>query len=268
MLAMLLASCIALSWGDTLFLAEPSTAVTEVLWEQASSWLTAKGDAAVPGPLDDLLFLRTGCGSGNAWALKLNSDVSVRSLTVGSNGASCMHSFVVELGAVLRADSFNASSSWSRVYLNGGRLVVPEVTFRNSAILGGSGAIEGEVALRGDSILYAGRLVVGDSCWPGYADVEQGLLNVTTLRVGPAWIQGGFVAQSSVNLTVVIGDELVNVTQPAAWGVFAERFIVDANTTSQLVFLSPGVFVRFAQLVYLGKLRPSTTPSVAMQRVH
>jgi hypothetical protein len=97
---------------------------------------------------------------------------------------------------------------------------------------------------------------VGDECLPGFVEILQGQLNVTTLQVGPAFIQGGTAQLTMVNSTGFAGRELVNLTSPTAatWGVSTDLFVVDAGTLSQLVFLSSGQFLRFQSVSVRARL--------------
>jgi hypothetical protein len=65
------------------------------------------------------------------------------------------------------------------------------------------------------------------TCWPGTPFTVRSTLRMTTLRVGPAVIQGG------------------SVEGGLASAVAVDRLVVDAGTSTVLAFTGAGTFVAF-----------------------
>ncbi len=258
MLAVLVLFLVALASAETMYVTmDPPeiVGVASLAWEANGTWVTAEGTAStVPGPNDDVVCVAAeGCRSAG-WALSLTSEVFVRSVSISTSPDGCV-SFVIEGGGWLHAESFNVSDR-AKVYLNQGTISAPTLLFDLGAELGGSGTITGEVVMRGAAKLYAGEssrlaclplrrsagpVQVGAGCWPGFTLIENGMLSISTLRVGPAVIQGGLLRLAANKIG---GVDLPEVT----WGVAVERLVVDAGTTTELLFLSPGDFVTFKQI--------------------
>ena len=78
-----------------------------------------------------------------------------------------------------------------------------------------------------DLLCVQGLVDTRGSCWPGKSLISNGTLHITTLRVGPAVIRGGFV-----------GIE-------ASWGVAVDRLVVEAGSTTTMAFVTAGSFVTF-----------------------
>jgi hypothetical protein len=159
----------------------------------------------------------------------------VRSVTFASPGP-CEVSFVVGPTGWLRTQSFSATDE-ARVYLQNGNITAPLLDFDGMSYLGGAGTISGKVVLRGDSVLFAGTVYIGGGCWAGRTEIENGVLNIDTLRVGPATIEGGY--------TVGI---LSPVPPPFNTSVVLGRLEVAAGTNTNIVFLLPGLFVTFNEV--------------------
>jgi hypothetical protein len=155
---LLLAVVLALVSAETFYVVE-ADAQTTWAWENSSSWTKSDSSAgAVPGPQDDVVFVRTSCAAGKSAlgrVLLLQSDVTVQSVTLASFG-NCLTSFVVGPTGWLRAQRFTAAAG-TRVSLGNGTITAPLLIFEGSSYLAGVGTIAGEVVLGGNSVLFAGE---------------------------------------------------------------------------------------------------------------
>jgi hypothetical protein len=241
----LLLSLLAVASGDTFYVGQVATEAV-LSWEANSTWQRSDGSsfgALLPGPDDDVVFVRTNCsapsGSVVGWTLLLESDVTVRSVSVSSLN-ECVASFVVGSTGWLRAQRVTASSQ-ARVFLGNGNITAPLLVFQSTSYLAGVGSIAGQVSLLGGSVLFAGGNTFGKRCWPGSVATDSGPLNIDTLLVsGPAVIQGG-TASSSV----------ADGNAPATTLVAVGKLVVADGTTS-LVFPTPGTYVTYGQVEVSG----------------
>jgi hypothetical protein len=153
-----LIALLSLATADTFFVIETHAALMYA-WEDNTTWTTASGSVGLPGPDDDVVFVRQNCslplGSQEGWVLVLQSNVTVRSATFASL-ENCLTSFVVGSAGWLRVQSFSATAE-ARVFLDGGSITAATLLFDGAAYLDCIGRIEGEVVMRGNSTLIAGE---------------------------------------------------------------------------------------------------------------
>jgi hypothetical protein len=162
----LLALVLVATVGETLYVVEGSAA-QPLAWEDASSWTFENGTAAgrVPVGTDDLVFRDT---RGKTWGTSfvlIGAEVTVRSvleagrtIARGPKGKDkCQASLVVGSAGWLHAEVLNATTG-GQVLLLGGQVSCPSLFFDSGSMLGGVGRVDGEVVLRGSSVLVvAGR---------------------------------------------------------------------------------------------------------------
>jgi hypothetical protein len=154
-----LLSLAGLAAAETFFVAETNASATWA-WENATTWRIADGSSpgVLPGRNDDVVFVPSQCFvsvvPAQGTTLMLQSDVTVRSVTVGSLGL-CLTSFFVGQTGWLRAQRVTAVTE-ARVFLDNGKISAPSVTL-DFSYLGGAGTISGEVNMTGGSTLFAGE---------------------------------------------------------------------------------------------------------------
>jgi hypothetical protein len=159
MLVGVLLSFAAVAAAETFFVTETNESAIWV-WENASTWRIADGSSpgVLPGPNDDVVFVPSQCAVSIAPAqgttLMLQSDVTVRSVTLGSLDL-CLTSFYVASAGWLHAQRVTAVTE-ARVFLDRGNISAPSVTL-DFSYLGGAGTISGEVNVTDGSTLFAGE---------------------------------------------------------------------------------------------------------------
>jgi hypothetical protein len=100
------------------------------------------------------------------------------------------------------------------------------------------------------SLSCAGDTSFGAGCWPGLLLTTGGSLNIDTLLIGPAVIQGGSLSYTASTIT------LSSFTRDAAAvDVVVGRLLVAAGTNTFLIFLSPGTYVTYAEIEVIALLR-------------
>ena len=153
---------VSLASADTVYVSERVQDLT-LEWEANETWTTVDGNASsVPGPNDNVVFLRDVC-TQNVGFLLLTTEVTVRSVSImAKDGRQCVSSLVVDSGGWLHTQSFSAGAG-AQLFLSEGSISAPVLLFDQGAMLGGSGAIQGEVVMRGDSFLLAGEASRGSA---------------------------------------------------------------------------------------------------------
>jgi hypothetical protein len=160
MLGLMVLALAALATAATMYIPE-ATLNGDLAWEETDgTWITEDGSPSKPpGPSDDVVLVRSKCAGpdfSNRWSLQLNTDVTVRSVSMPTNAVGCVASLVIGSTGWLRTQSFSAGDG-AEVFLDGGNITAPTMLFNGSTLLGGSGTVAGEVVLRGGALLMAGE---------------------------------------------------------------------------------------------------------------